>query len=808
MKFGFLSLFLTLTYFTGFSQVIDGIRLREEASYQTNVEMTKVVVCMDDRSVWALSSGGKVFYKLSSESDFSEYSGTAAITVKDLDGYGRNEMYFLSDADRVYYFENNVQRVLNTTGITSINSIATVSAFRNQTLAGYQGGRDWLAIASKQSVHSVFRTDPLKVPVLYLTEGHAGTAEPDWKITNSGFKTIEFQFKFDANNPCFGHIDHAYYGKIDNLDIRTQLPESGPKFSPNVNCTYFEGSFNRIADRFGITKVEFWGTDKGLFVNNANNCDPLEIYQKLPNIKINDLENVHAFRNFLNRRFLMIATDEGFYYVTSVLYNAELLRPPAETELRDMEILRLPMEAGKVHSIATEIYSSDDEITPTSYQLCEKTVWLATEKGVRKLVVEPSIFQRETTYLPFVTRSLRNIFPTATVCSGTELQLDMVIPASDLGRMEVQWYTGDANYNNRQEIPGSRNKLQMKFADPGVYGFKLTDKCDGHIFESYKIVVLVEPPPNITFDPPDEMSICENGFTTFTTEYNPAYSYQWVRDDQIIFGETSNSYIAKSPGRYRVQVKNCGDIYQPSKSVNLTQDVIPEPSISRSSTKSLCYGETVTLSANEFPKGTYQWSSGETTRQITVSKSGEYQVTLKLGEGCSKSSLMETVVVNEELKLEPPPEAKICIIRNQRLKLQAGKGFKFYTWDGVEGTSSELEVTTEGQYTLEVEDENGCKATTLYVVVPYCSPLIPPNAFSPNSDGINDNWTVGGLESDPDAVIKVYNRYGVVVFEGTGLQATWNGKCKGTDAPAGTYYFAVIKKSSAKAATGSLTLIR
>jgi gliding motility-associated-like protein len=210
---------------------------------------------------------------------------------------------------------------------------------------------------------------------------------------------------------------------------------------------------------------------------------------------------------------------------------------------------------------------------------------------------------------------------------------------------------------------------------------------------------------------------------------------------------------------------------------------------------------------------TYKWQRNgnpildAVSRELEADQPGNYDVTLMLGECAIKRSATTVVVINEALKLATPPEVQICTIRAQRLKLTAPEGFAKYTWDGAEGTANFLEVTEPGQYALDVEDASGCKASTLYVVVPYCAPPMPPNAFSPNGDGVNDLWTVAGLEDDPDAKIHVYNRFGVSVFDGSAKQPSWNGKFRGTDVPDGTYYYVVIK-SSAKPITGSLVLIR
>jgi gliding motility-associated-like protein len=806
VKITFLFL-LVLVSIRSTGQVRNGIRLREEQAYKTDIEMTKVIVCTDDRSVWALSADGRVFYKLNNQADFSEFAATSGIVVTDLTGYSQSEMYFQAGTDGIYYTENGALRLLNTSGMIGISGIAVVNARRNETLAGHQGRRDWLAITSREAVYSVFRTDAAKTPVSYLQNEHSEGAVPQWRITNSGFKSIDFQFQLSANMVCFGPTEHAYYSKINGSEFwsKATLPEAGEKFTPDVNCTYFENSFNEVidADNRGL---QFWGTDKGLYARLPGTCGPDANFRKLDNIKINDLENLNILKNLYNRRFMMIATDDGLYYITSMLYLSEHRRVPSELELTNMEILKLPIDAGKVRSIATEIYSNPGQVTADSYQLCEKTVWLATEKGIRKVTVDPALFTSVPFYDRFFIRAVQ-VNPYVSLCEGTDVKFGIRLTDAERGRLSIQWYKGNGNYSNPQEMTEWRDREQIALSEPGFYGYRLTDQCEGHVVVSDGIEIRKEPGPNVTFNPPPEVSLCEDRDTTFVTEFNSSYVYQWIKDDRPIPGATANAYTVKEVGVYRVEVKNCGEVFMPSSNVKVSKTSFAVPVITRSSTKTLCFGETVRLSAPVQEGATYLWSNNETGREMVAHESGNYTVEMKVGADCGKVSLPELVTVKEELKLTKPPEVTICELRNQKLRLMAAPGFTFYTWDGVRGSADYLDVSQTGSYLLEVEDESGCTAVTNYIVVPYCSPPLPPTAFSPNGDGINDTWTVGGLEGEPTAEIRVYNRYGMTVFEGNIKNAGWDGKCNGGDAPAGVYYYVVTKKTS-KPSTGTVTLIR
>jgi gliding motility-associated-like protein len=88
-----------------------------------------------------------------------------------------------------------------------------------------------------------------------------------------------------------------------------------------------------------------------------------------------------------------------------------------------------------------------------------------------------------------------------------------------------------------------------------------------------------------------------------------------------------------------------------------------------------------------------------------------------------------------------------------------------------------------------------------------------PNVFTPNGDGVNDCYWVSGINTKCDEFyIKVYNRWGTVVYETTNSSACWDGTNQGgADIPQGVYYYIIdIKKKNGFKLTdhGTITLIR
>jgi gliding motility-associated-like protein len=99
-------------------------------------------------------------------------------------------------------------------------------------------------------------------------------------------------------------------------------------------------------------------------------------------------------------------------------------------------------------------------------------------------------------------------------------------------------------------------------------------------------------------------------------------------------------------------------------------------------------------------------------------------------------------------------------------------------------------VTTT--YTLTVTNSDNCVSVdnTTVNVIPDCMKIM--NAFTPNGDGMNDNWmATNGTVCTKKVSVKVYNRYGNVVYKNDNYSNDWNGTYNGKPVPDGTYYYMV-----------------
>ena len=86
-----------------------------------------------------------------------------------------------------------------------------------------------------------------------------------------------------------------------------------------------------------------------------------------------------------------------------------------------------------------------------------------------------------------------------------------------------------------------------------------------------------------------------------------------------------------------------------------------------------------------------------------------------------------------------------------------------------------------------------------------------PNAFTPNGDGLNDYFGVSGYNTNRLIKLKIYNRWGQLIFETNDINKRWDGSYKKLPQPVGIYiYYAEMENLNEKGITkrGVVTLIR
>lgn len=118
-------------------------------------------------------------------------------------------------------------------------------------------------------------------------------------------------------------------------------------------------------------------------------------------------------------------------------------------------------------------------------------------------------------------------------------------------------------------------------------------------------------------------------------------------------------------------------------------------------------------------------------------------------------------------------------------------------------------ATIEISTPLDVDPTNNTASASIN---PIC--LTVYNEFTPNSDGANDLFRIDCIESYPNNELKVFNRYGSLVYSKKGYENDWDGTAnvsgvinRGDMLPTGTYFY-VIDIGDGKIKKGWLSIMR
>jgi len=116
-------------------------------------------------------------------------------------------------------------------------------------------------------------------------------------------------------------------------------------------------------------------------------------------------------------------------------------------------------------------------------------------------------------------------------------------------------------------------------------------------------------------------------------------------------------------------------------------------------------------------------------------------------------------------------------------------------------------------YVLEIQDSNGCYSYDSVHVMANCEPnIFIPNAFTPGVEGLNDEFKVvaSGIT---EPVLKIYDRWGKLVFETDDLNVGWNGSYATNtgEIPQSVFYWSLTYKTDTaqkRSKDGIVTVLR
>ena len=198
---------------------------------------------------------------------------------------------------------------------------------------------------------------------------------------------------------------------------------------------------------------------------------------------------------------------------------------------------------------------------------------------------------------------------------------------------------------------------------------------------------------------------------------------------------------------------------------------------------SICSGLSTTYYTAPSFYSTYSWSTGATTQTIELAYPGDYRCTVTTGCSTFVDSMVVNLSNDADYQLELGADVDICKDGDNTVAILKTLNRKFdnYLWSTGD-TTFYLITYNIGSFILEGSYHCGKSFDTITVVG--CPPddtydLFVPNAFTPNSDEINDNFEIYHRNLSIN-MMRLYDRWGNKIFECNPCDnINWNGMYNG-----------------------------
>ena len=247
----------------------------------------------------------------------------------------------------------------------------------------------------------------------------------------------------------------------------------------------------------------------------------------------------------------------------------------------------------------------------------------------------------------------------------------------------------------------------------------------------------------------------------------PENNYVWST------GATTPSITVSTGGTYTVQVTG-------PNGCTATHDVVvtltAPPVLELGPDTVLCNGQVLQLDAGN-PGASHLWNTGAATRRLDVSTSGTYSVTVD--NGCVRNDAI-TIQFNPSPARSAANEFHTCLDDEPKyVILDAGNAGSNYLWS-TGATSQVIMAGAYGNYYVQITNQYNCTVRDSAQVIEFCpATIFVPNTFTPNGDGLNDVFIPVG-KNIADFTLRVFDRWGELLFETSDLTMGWDGTYRGT----------------------------
>ncbi len=376
--------------------------------------------------------------------------------------------------------------------------------------------------------------------------------------------------------------------------------------------------------------------------------------------------------------------------------------------------------------------------------------------------------------------------------------------------------TGGLNYSWSPITGLSSALIPNPIATPiSTTNYTVTTIDSNNCIGTANVIVTVNPPPFAYAGVDDTICLGFGGQLNASGGVNYNWNPPTYLDNNLI-GNPNCTPL--SDITYTVIVTDANNCFAQD---TLTIKVLPPPVFSATGDTTVCEGQVVIISAsggtNYFwiPSFNLSNPTGSATFAAPVSTT-TYSVII------SDAICLITDTLKVFVFIDPLPDAyagpDVSIVSGDSYNINADASDDFY-WappDWLSCTDCEDPIATPLQtttYTLSAINEFGCRAEDSMIITISCSDniLYIPNVFSPNDNGKNDVFKIRSSGIRELNFLRIYDRWGELVFETADQEIGWDGTFRGKRLPPAVYVFylkAVCGDGFIIERHGNVTLVR
>jgi gliding motility-associated-like protein len=393
-----------------------------------------------------------------------------------------------------------------------------------------------------------------------------------------------------------------------------------------------------------------------------------------------------------------------------------------------------------------------------------------------------------------------------------EIGADTLFCIPEKINMSSRWVNPDTTVINYQWDFGNgvtstlQNPGLIAYATPGNYTTRMLAIDNYGCRDTLTRNIVAKDTPNIKVA--GNLITCRESGTELRA--SGAEQFRWDAHATLSCIDCSNPIASPLEDRTYLVTGNNGPGAGCARTKEVTVRVIQPLEALASAGDTLCIGDAYQIIATGADRYTWSPSAGLSATNISNPIARPQQTTnYRLIASDSLNCFRDTVYV--PVVVYPKPVVKIVqdkisgIVGSRAIIQTESSDVTRWRWTPATGLSCvncpqpEVVISQSSSYRVMGTNPGGCIATDEVEIEPICTAdgIFVPNTFSPNGDGRNDVFYPMGKGVASIKSLKVFNRWGEVMFERTNLNANdpsagWDGTYKGKELTADVYVYIMV----------------